>query len=118
MVKYFLILHDNRAQVAGAAGKKTRGLVHAVVALDPAGPLFSLDDPSNRVHHTDAEYVESIITDGGRLGFEHPIGHANFYVNWGKFIYSSNQRLKFDFIKFHENFRIWPSYTPTWMWPE
>lgn len=69
------------------AGKKTRGLVHGVVALDPAGPLFSLDDPSNRFHHTDAEYVESIITDGGRLGFEHPVGHANFYVNWGKFMF-------------------------------
>lgn len=53
--------------------------VHAVVGLDPAGPLFSLDDPSNRFDHTDATYVESIITDGGRLGFEHPVGHANFY---------------------------------------
>lgn len=45
----------------------------------PAGPLFSLDDPANRVDHTDATYVESIVTDAGRLGFEHPIGHANFY---------------------------------------
>lgn len=41
--------------------------------LDPAGPLFSLDDPANRLHHTDANYVESIITDAGRLGFMHPV---------------------------------------------
>lgn len=47
-----------------------------------AGPLFSLDDPANRLHHTDANYVESIITDAGRLGFQHPIAHANFYPNW------------------------------------
>ncbi|KAJ6645742.1 Lipase member H [Pseudolycoriella hygida] len=72
------------AHVAGAAGKRTtRGRVHAVVGLDPAGPLFSLDQPTERMHHTDADYVESIITDAGRLGFEHPIGHANFYPNWG-----------------------------------
>lgn len=99
------------AHVAGAAGKRTsRGRVHAIVGLDPAGPLFSLDQPADRMHHTgvpnetkyiilrlvndtqsfilyhrftDADYVESMITDGGRLGFEHPIGHANFYPNWG-----------------------------------
>jgi len=76
--------HSLGAQVAGAAGKRTaRGRVETIVGLDPAGPLFSLDDPSNRLHHTDANYVESIITDGGRLGFQHPIGHANFYPNWG-----------------------------------
>lgn len=71
------------AHVAGAAAKRTsRGLVETVVGLDPAGPLFSVDDPANRLHHTDGNYVESIITDAGRLGFQHPIGHANFYPNW------------------------------------
>ncbi len=69
--------------MAGAAGKRTtRGLVETIVGLDPAGPLFSLDDPANRLHHTDANHVESIITDGGRLGFQHPIAHGNFYPNW------------------------------------
>lgn len=73
------------AQVAGAAGKRTvRGLVEFIVGLDPAGPLFSVDDPANRLHHTDANYVEAIITDGGRLGFIHPVAHANFYPNWVK----------------------------------
>ncbi|XP_037033820.1 lipase member H-like [Bradysia coprophila] len=76
--------HSLGAQVAGATGKRTtRGRVETIVGLDPAGPLFALDDPANRLHHTDANYVESIITDGGRLGFQHPIAHANFYPNWG-----------------------------------
>lgn len=39
--------------MAGAAGKRTsRGRVHAIVGLDPAGPLFSLDQPAERMHHT------------------------------------------------------------------
>ncbi|XP_037050695.1 lipase member H-A-like [Bradysia coprophila] len=72
------------AHVGGAAGKRTtRGRIHAIVGLDPAGPLFSLDNPADRLHSTDADYVESIVTDGGRLGFEHPFSHANFYPNWG-----------------------------------
>ncbi|KAJ6634466.1 Lipase member H [Pseudolycoriella hygida] len=79
-----LIGHSLGAQVAGAAGKRTsRGIVASIVGLDPAGPLFSLDDPANRLHHTDAQYVECHVTDGGRLGFQHPVGHANFYPNWG-----------------------------------
>lgn len=73
------------AHIAGAAGKRTsRGRIHAIAALDPAGPLFSLDNPAERLHSTDADYVESQVTDGGRLGFEHPIYHATFYPNWGK----------------------------------
>lgn len=69
--------------MAGAAGKRTvRGRVETIVGLDPAGPLFSLDDPLNRLHHTDANHVEAIITDAGRLGFMHPIASANFYPNW------------------------------------
>lgn len=69
--------------MAGAAGKRTtRGRVQSIVGLDPAGPLFALDDPANRLDHTDANYVESHVTDGGRLGFQHPVGHANFYPNW------------------------------------
>lgn len=69
----------------GAAGKRTAQNIAAVVGLDPAGPLFSLDDPANRLHATDAQYVESIVTDGGRLGFEHPVADATFYPNWGQY---------------------------------
>jgi len=75
--------HSLGAHVAGFSGKGTPAPIAAVVALDPAGPLFSLDNPNERFHNTDATYVESIVTDGGRLGFEHPVGDANFYPNWG-----------------------------------
>lgn len=75
--------HSLGGHVVGAAGKRTNSLMQAVIGLDPAGPLFSLDSPADRLHFTDAHYVESIITDAGRLGFQHPIGHGNFYPNWG-----------------------------------
>jgi len=76
--------HSLGAHVAGAAGKRTaRGTVQCVVSLDPAGPLFTVADSANRVHHTDAVHVENIVTDAGNLGFSNLIGHANFYPNWG-----------------------------------
>ncbi len=53
---------------------------------DPAGPLFSIDQPTERLHWTDADYVEVQFTDIGRLGFTQPIGHANFYPNFGRFV--------------------------------
>jgi len=72
-------------QVAGLTGKAvTRGLIHVIVALDPAGPLFSLDDPNGRVAPTDGAYVEVIVTNGGLLGFLEPIGQVNIYPNFGR----------------------------------
>ncbi|XP_037049497.1 lipase member H-like [Bradysia coprophila] len=76
--------HSLGAHCAGAAGKRvTRGTLAAIVAIDPAGPLFSIDNPQDRVHHTDAVYVESILTDIDQLAFSMPIAHASFYPNWG-----------------------------------
>ncbi|XP_037040913.1 phospholipase A1-like [Bradysia coprophila] len=76
--------HSLGAHCAGAAGKRTaRGRVQSIVSLDPAGPLFTVGDSANRVHFTDAVHVENIVTDAGNLGFAQPVGHANFYPNWG-----------------------------------
>jgi len=76
--------HSLGGHIAGIAGKfTTLGILASIVSLDPAGPLFSIDNPQDRVHHTDATYVEVIFTDMGQLAFEQPIGHANFYPNWG-----------------------------------
>lgn len=70
---------------AGFVGKHvTVGTVHTIVALDPAGPLFSATDPTVRVDASDAEYVEVIITNGGILGLMEPVGTANFYPNGGR----------------------------------
>lgn len=54
-----------------------------IVALDPASPLFSVDDPTTRVATGDADFVEIIHTNGGTLGITHPIGDASFYPNGG-----------------------------------
>lgn len=76
--------HSLGGHIAGLTGKRVRrGRLHSVVAMDPAGPLFSLRNSGDRVHYTDASYVEVIYTDRGGLGFDEPIGHANFYPNWG-----------------------------------
>lgn len=55
----------------------TRGRLPVIVCLDPAGPLFSLADPLNRVDFTDADHVEVLATDIVFLGFEQPVGHGN-----------------------------------------
>jgi pimeloyl-ACP methyl ester carboxylesterase len=79
-----VIGHSLGGHIAGLTGKNVRrGRLQSVVAMDPAGPLFSIRNPTERVHHTDANYVEVIYTDQGNLGFDEPLGHANFYPNWG-----------------------------------
>lgn len=66
------------AHAAGHTGKAVaNGRLPVIVAIDPAGPLFSLDNPNTRVDHTDAVHVEVIATDTLFLGFEQPIGHGN-----------------------------------------
>ncbi|XP_039948848.1 phospholipase A1-like [Bactrocera tryoni] len=80
-----VIGHSLGAHVAGYAGKSTRnGLLHAIVGLDPALPLFSYNKPNKRLNANDAHYVESIQTNGGELGFLKPIGKGAFYPNGGK----------------------------------
>ncbi|XP_054081757.1 pancreatic triacylglycerol lipase-like [Zeugodacus cucurbitae] len=80
-----VIGHSLGAHVAGFAGKNTKnGLLHAIVGLDPALPLFSYNKPNKRLNSNDAQYVESIQTNGGKLGFLKPIGKGAFYPNGGK----------------------------------
>ncbi|XP_037036484.1 phospholipase A1 member A-like isoform X2 [Bradysia coprophila] len=75
--------HSLGAHCAGHAGKQvTRGRIAVIVGLDPAGPLFSIDS-NDRLDHTDANHVEMMATDTEFLGFLRPLGHANFYANWG-----------------------------------
>lgn len=68
-----------------AAGKNIRsGKCAQITALDAAAPLFTYKDPTSRVARGDADYVESIHTNGGLLGFNQPIGDASFYPNGGR----------------------------------
>lgn len=75
--------HSLGAHIAGLAGKRTAGRVQVIFALDPAGLLFSLNSPNDRVAADDAVYTEGIRTNAGGLGFSEPLVHADFYPNWG-----------------------------------
>ncbi|XP_037048430.1 lipase member H-like [Bradysia coprophila] len=76
--------HSLGAHAAGHTGKAVRnGRLPVIVAIDPAGPLFSLANPGDRVDFSDADHVEVLATDTLFLGFEQPIGHATFYPNGG-----------------------------------
>lgn len=52
-----------------------------IVGLDPARPLFRLDKPEERLHFTDAKYVETIQTS--QVGFFKPLGTVSFFPNGG-----------------------------------
>lgn len=80
-----IVGHSLGGHAAGMTGKQVnRGNIHTIWALDPALPLFSVDNPGQRVHSTDAQYVEIIHTNAGLLGFDVPIGDASFYPNGGR----------------------------------
>ncbi|XP_058467031.1 pancreatic lipase-related protein 2-like [Malaya genurostris] len=68
--------------VAGNAGKRHGGNINSIIALDPAGPLFSAGQ-GDAVSPQDGQYVETIMTNAGTLGINVPLGQANFYPNGG-----------------------------------
>jgi len=80
----YLIGHSLGAHVAGHHGKATPQQIGTVVGLDPAGPLFSVDTPATRIHHTDAVNVQCIVTNGGTLGLHASVCNTNFFPNWGR----------------------------------
>lgn len=74
------------AHMAGLAGKNVlRGRVNTIIGLDPAGPLFSVNSPAERLDSGDAQYVEALHTNGGAFGsgIGAPIAHADFFANGG-----------------------------------
>jgi hypothetical protein len=58
------------------------GKVGKIVGLDPAGPLFDVNDPKNRLNSDSAKYTECIHTDF-KLGIGNPICKVDFFVNRG-----------------------------------
>ncbi|XP_017787287.1 PREDICTED: pancreatic triacylglycerol lipase-like [Nicrophorus vespilloides] len=71
-------------QLIGSIGSNMKVKPSALVALDPAQPLFFVDDdPDTRLDASDAEFVEVIHTNAGFLGFKSSIGHADYYPNGG-----------------------------------
>ena len=52
--------------------------------MDPAGPEFYPKfQGTRRLHSTDAQYVDVIHTNGGKLGIYKNIGAADFWINPG-----------------------------------
>ncbi|KAL1402666.1 hypothetical protein pipiens_005987 [Culex pipiens pipiens] len=68
---------------AGNTGKGQEGQLNTVIALDPAGPLFSRGQ-ADILTENDALYTEAIYTNAGLLAFDEPLCHANFYPNGGR----------------------------------
>ncbi|XP_052863800.1 pancreatic triacylglycerol lipase-like [Anopheles cruzii] len=79
----YVIGYSLGAHAAGSAGKAQNGRIHSIIALDPAGPLFSAGQ-SDAVSPADGGYVETIMTNAGVLGINTPLGQANFYPNGGR----------------------------------
>lgn len=87
MENVHLIGHSLGAHISGYAGKyaqkNRKGKVGRITGLDPAGPLFLLAGENGRLSSGDANFVDIIHTDGGKLGLSKEIGHADFYPNGG-----------------------------------
>lgn len=76
--------HSLGAHISGLTGKRvTQGRVQVIFALDPAGPLFTINAPNDRFAAGDAVYTEGIRTNGGGMGYAEPLAQADFYPNWG-----------------------------------
>lgn len=80
-----LVGHSLGAHICGIAGKNIQsGKLLYIIGLDPAKPLFHLKSHLEaRLHFMDAQYVQVIHTSGGFFGIKHPIGHIDFYPNYG-----------------------------------
>ncbi|KAK0176250.1 hypothetical protein PV328_000403 [Microctonus aethiopoides] len=72
------------AHVAGFTGKALAPLkVRRITGLDPAAPGFEWSPADRRLDESDAEFVDVIHTETRFAGTWQPIGHADFYPNWG-----------------------------------
>lgn len=97
--RLYLIGSSLGAHIAGVSGKNIRrGRANTVIGLDPAGPLFNVNDPTTRVAPGDAEYVECIQTDSRNFGIGAAICDVDFFPNGGSNqpgCLSKNRKLKF-----------------------
>ncbi|KAG8226007.1 hypothetical protein J437_LFUL015933 [Ladona fulva] len=76
--------HSLGAHVMGIAGKNVKnGKVRRITGMDPAGPLFNLEEVNERLAVGDASFVDIIHTCAGLYGFEDPLGDVDFYPNGG-----------------------------------
>ncbi|OQV26056.1 Inactive pancreatic lipase-related protein 1 [Hypsibius exemplaris] len=82
-----IIGHSLGAHVAGYAGERMK--IGRITGLDPAGLYFKDMPPSVRLDPSDADLVDTVVTDGRDLlqlgyGSMQPMGHYNFFPNGGQ----------------------------------
>lgn len=70
------------AHVVGMAGKNVNGQVRKIIGIDPAGPMFDVNDADNRLSQESAKYTECIHA-GIPFAIADPICHVDFYINKG-----------------------------------
>ncbi|XP_043258056.1 pancreatic triacylglycerol lipase-like [Colletes gigas] len=78
-----LIGHSLGAHVVGLAARHAKTKPKFVIGLDPALPYFSIANTENRIARGDGHYVLILHTNSGVLGFDLPLGDADFYFNGG-----------------------------------
>ncbi|KAM4795631.1 LOW QUALITY PROTEIN: lipase member I [Rhinophrynus dorsalis] len=71
------------AHISGFVGKMYNGAIGRITGLDPAGPLFNGKPPEERLHYTDAQFVDVVHSDIDGLGYKENLGHIDFYPNGG-----------------------------------
>ncbi|XP_040194728.1 lipase member I isoform X2 [Rana temporaria] len=71
------------AHISGYVGKMYNGSINRITGLDPAGPLFNGKPPQDRLHHTDARFVDVVHSDTDGLGYKESLGNIDFYPNGG-----------------------------------
>ncbi|KAM8977010.1 lipase member I [Pelodytes ibericus] len=71
------------AHISGFVGKMYNGSIGRITGLDPAGPLYNGKPPEERLHYSDAQFVDVIHTDTDGLGYKETLGHIDFYPNGG-----------------------------------
>ncbi|XP_050315533.1 phospholipase A1-like [Anthonomus grandis grandis] len=85
--QFLLVGHSLGGQITGFVGKlfkkATLETLPRIIALDPAGPLFTSRPVDKRLNKNDADVVEVIHTDGGTFGFDDACGTIDFFVNGG-----------------------------------
>ncbi|CAG9762078.1 unnamed protein product [Ceutorhynchus assimilis] len=84
---FLIVGHSLGGQVAGFIGKQfkkqTLQSLPRIIALDPAGPLFTTRPLNERLNKDDADVVEVVHTNGGTFGFLDACGTIDFFVNGG-----------------------------------
>ncbi|KAH8404914.1 hypothetical protein KR222_010419 [Zaprionus bogoriensis] len=74
------------AQVAGQTANYVQHKVERITGLDPARPLFINVPDSKRLDASDAQFVDVIHTNTLERGVLRPIGHMDFYPNFGSLV--------------------------------